>query len=57
LAVVATLFCPGQADVNPERIKERRPGSEIELFRNAIDMKRDRHFGQRRQFFALFASR
>ena len=57
LAVVATLLCPGQADVNPERIKERRPGGEIELFRNAIDMKRDRHFGRRRQFFALFASR
>ena len=57
LAVVATLFCPGQADVNPERIKERRPGGEIELFRNTIDMKCDRHFGRPRQFFALLASR
>ena len=37
LAVVATLFCPGQADVNPERIEKRRPRREIECCLRAAD--------------------
>jgi len=57
LTVVATLLRSGQADVNPQRVKKRRPRREVQLFRHAIDMKRDRHFGRRRQFFTFFASR
>jgi hypothetical protein len=57
LTVVATLLGPGQADMNPQCVKERRPWCEIDLFRHAIDMERDRHFGRRRQFFAFFMSR
>ena len=31
--------------------------AEVQLFRHAIDVKRDRHFGRRWQFFGSFASR
>ena len=57
LAVVAALLRSGQPEMNPQCVEKRRPRRERQLFRYAIDMKRDGHFRRRRQIFSLFGSR
>ena len=57
LAVVATFLCSGQAEMNPERVKQSSPGSDSQLVRYAVDVKRDRHFYRQTQIFCWFANR
>ena len=56
LAVIAPFLCPGQAEMNPERVEQSGPRGDSQLVRCAIGVKRDRHFSGRRQVFSSFSN-